>query len=161
MTKKGSVTVIQTPNVLGPLTNKSGGITPAEAVRRGNATLAKLSADHKSALESKLFQLEALAEGYHDTVTLDEEAFSLLFRIVYDLKGQGTTFGFALISLFGASLLSYLEKVEESRVIKAEIVKLHSESLRAAIDGDISVDDKKNIDDLMKRFRTMIAVALK
>jgi hypothetical protein len=55
-----------------------------------------------------------VAAAWHDPARRDA-ALRSLYRVAHDLKGQGTTFDYPLVSRIGAALCDYLRNVPEER----------------------------------------------
>lgn len=112
------------------------------------------------ALERALMEMKKSQEDYPDWVrqTLNElgddlkaasekdpvgrqKHFKHIGALAHELKGQGGTFGYPLISVFGKSLNEFTEK-EVSYVTDdhLEIVKAHIDLMRAVIKDRISGD---------------------
>lgn len=69
-----------------------------------------------------------------------EERVVDIFRIGHELKGQGGTFGYPLISKIGASLCRYIESVSDQSRVDLEIVRAHAMALRAVASNRITGD---------------------
>jgi chemotaxis protein histidine kinase CheA len=93
------------------------------------------------------FELRAADEASHilalaDLVEADETDKRVveIFRVGHELKGQGGTFGYPLISKIGASLCRYVESVADHHRIDLEIVRAHALALRAVASNRITGD---------------------
>ena len=63
-----------------------------------------------------------------------------LFRIAHDMKGQGATFGYDLITDIGNHLCRYIERQEKFEAPEMDAIKVHVESLRQIIDQKLIAD---------------------
>lgn len=114
----------------------------------------------KAALEKAETELKKMAEDYPDWVAsyvaqLYQEYngaserppenrtpfFKRIAKIGHEMKGQGGTFGYPLISVFGQSLYEFTSGGEGSITDQhLEIVKSHIDSMNAVIKGRVSGD---------------------
>ncbi len=73
-------------------------------------------------------------ENLDDNVAITKQ----IFRLVHDIKGQGLTFGYPLLSRIGASLCDFIRYV--TKPVSNEqlgVVSLHLEALSFVIKNDI------------------------
>ena len=102
--EKGAIEVIEPPNLIRMQVRGGGGVDP-EAIRRAEAAVRNLKGAFEAAAEAQLEELQAACEqivaGSSVRANLQQIA-----RIAHELKGQGGTFGYELLSDV-ADLLSY------------------------------------------------------
>ena len=83
--------------------------------------------------------------GVFDTLAADpsEENLDSVFQIAHDMKGQGGSFGYDLVTAIGHELCRFIEKVEEGGVIgpaQVGAVKVHIDAIRRVINDDMKGD---------------------
>lgn len=75
------------------------------------------------------------ASGGQDRAILEE-----MYRTAFELKGQGTSAGYGMLTRFGDSLCRYIEAQQNMGAKEVAIVKAHADSIAAimgrAIKGD-------------------------
>jgi len=84
--------------------------------------------------------------------------FTQLSLIAHDMKGQGGTFGYDLISTFGQSLYNFTD-THKNRKIKdnhVEIVRAHIDAMKAVIGGRIKGDGGETGTELIASLETAI-----
>ncbi len=69
------------------------------------------------------------------------DIFDQIFHVVHDLKGQGSTFGYTLLTEISNSLCRYIEKIETPSVDNMMIVMPHVDALRAVMRHNVHGDD--------------------
>ena len=134
--------IVQPPNKLRQKTGGGGGITEEEAVKRGEEAIAALgdrfimwANDVLANCESDLAQIaKGGAEG--------AEGARALFSRAHNLKGDGGTFGYALVTEIGALLSEYLITLDGApadapRVPRQDICRMHIEALRRVLNENI------------------------
>ena len=103
---------------------------------------------------SKLTGLVEVAKGFEDK---RPSVFKEINVIAHDMKGQGGTFGYPLITTFGDSLFDFTGPnagVTDSHVA---VVKAHVDAMRATITGRIQGDGGE----IGQQLKTMLAAAIK
>ena len=77
--------------------------------------------------------------------------------IVHNLKGQGASFGYPLITSIGQSLLDFLRGLEQAdgRAMKVAIAHVHA--LRTVLEKDIAGTGGSRGESLVKRLRELTA----
>ena len=63
-----------------------------------------------------------------------------LFRIVHDMKGQGATFGYDLITDIGNHLCRYIERQEKFEASEMDAIKVHIDALKQIIEQKLIAD---------------------
>ena len=87
--------------------------------------------------------IDRMYEAYNncgETPQNRNEHFTTLAFVAHDMKGQGGTFGYDLISFFGRMLFDYIE-FHKNTAIKdnhVEIVGAHIDAIKAVIAGRIT-----------------------
>ena len=87
--------------------------------------------------------IDELFENYRRCVNTPEthhEKVAVIHDIAHDMKGQGGTFGYPLITNFGGSLFKCTNKSEECSDNLVELIKAHIDGMKAVISGRVSGD---------------------
>jgi chemotaxis protein histidine kinase CheA len=85
--------------------------------------------------------IQKMADLHRRCVDTPEERrplFEQITAIAHDLKGQGGTFGYPLVSSFASSLNRFSSRRSDFRDSHVEIIKAHVDVLRAVIRDRIS-----------------------
>jgi len=139
----------------------AGGVDP-ETIAKAEAMIASLQTDYLNWAEEDAAKLlhayETLVSGSAD----QDAAKADLFRLAHDMKGQGGSFGFDLITIVGDQLCRFLESIEAppSRA-EAEVVKVHVEAIRLILaqrmKGDGGREGAMLLDGLQRTIRKVSA----
>ena len=116
------------------------GTIALEALQAAEAEFEKMAEDYPDWVQSYLRKLYELHGRCVDTPELRHEFFRTLRELAHDLKGQGGTFGYTLISIFGESLYDATRPRDDYTDNYVEIVKAHVDAMRAVIKGRIKGD---------------------
>ncbi len=140
--------LIQPPRHLGDKVPSVGGPTPEQAIRKALNLGNELARSYKG---WAVDDLQELWEEY-ETLGTDPELMSTCITRMYDMaheiRGQGGTFGYPLITVIADSLCKYLERKSSLGKSGQDIVQLHLLAMKAvlrqnmkgpqqAVEGDI------------------------
>lgn len=133
----GAYQMITPPNKLKAKVGPGKGID-SKMLERAQALVDSMAGD---------FEMRAVDEASHILTLADmaesddgEECVVDIFRIGHELKGQGGTFGYPLISKIGGSLCRYIESVADHKRVDLGIVRAHALALRAVASNKITGD---------------------
>ena len=121
------------------------GELPTELLEKAEEQLEKDSLDFADWAINYINQLaEALEEAKAEEVPDHREAaFERLNLLAHELRGQGGTFGYPLITLFAKSLYGYTQPGFPRDDSALELVKAHVDIMRAVIRDRVSGDGGK------------------
>ena len=117
-----------------PLADKvppMGGLKPAEALRRAEEAIKNVAAEFDDILAEELEILDKLMVVYQ--AEPNEENLDKLFRRIHNLRGQGTTMGFPLVTRIGTSFCGYIIERDESKPIKPALIDQHLKALHIVL----------------------------
>ena len=78
-----------------------------------------------------------------------------LFRVVHDMKGQGATFGYDLVTDIGNHLCRYIERQDNFDAPQMEAVETHIKALRQIIDSKLTGDGGAQGQDLKEKVEVL------
>ncbi len=116
-----------------------GGI-PIEAIQAAEAEFNKMAEDYPDWVQSLIDELFDNYRRCIDTPEIRHEKIAAINEIAHDMKGQGGTFGYPLITSFGDSLYKCTHKSEEFSDNLIELIKAHIDGMKAVISGRVSGD---------------------
>lgn len=110
--------LIEAHNHLKERVTTPSGRSPQEMVVDAGQGLADLTDDFLAVLDEGIAEMQALAARLGGRPEDDDPLLARIYRICHEVKGQGRTFGYALVSSIGHSLCSLLERAgpEETRL---------------------------------------------
>ncbi len=119
-----------------PLT---GGVNPEIAFQQADDAMRELSTEYFDKLGSDIKYLEGLIVDFkkdHDMKHLDQ-----VYNIVHNMRGQGATFNFPLVSDIGKSFCRYASARKSKDTFSFELVVQHFEALRVVYRDEIKGDN--------------------
>lgn len=129
------------------LKEKTAGLAPGktsinpEALEEAEKALNKMAEDYPDWVSGLIVKLQEQHGRCVDTPEKRHEFFEEINHIAHDMKGQGGTFGYPLITNFADSLYGFTVKrpgdISDNQI---ELVKSHVDAMRAVIRGRVSGD---------------------
>ena len=105
------------------------------AVASAQAAVAGLSDKYIGWVNDDLKRLDAAIAGVTDGDNAD--ALREVYGVAHDIKGQGSTFGYHLITDIGQLLCRYTERAIEHKKVERAVIDAHVEALRTVVDNRI------------------------
>ena len=124
------VQIIRPPNTLAKAKTGSGkGVIDHEAIARAEAAIEQVGKSFPDWASADLAALEAVkSESSQHDVQIRE-----IYRRAMDLKGQGGTFGFVLITEIGQSLKTFTEGLDTVGGRDVEIILAHIGAMKTVL----------------------------
>lgn len=113
---------------------------PSEALEAAENALSKMAEDYPDWVKGLVGKLQEQHGRCVDTPEKRRDCFETISMIAHDMKGQGGTFGYPLISAFADSLYGFTHVKGDITDNQVELVKSHLDAMRAVIRGRISGD---------------------
>jgi len=111
-----------------------------KALAEAEKALSKMSEDYPDWVLQLIVKLQEQHGRCVDTPELRRDCFEVINTISHDMKGQGGTFGYPLITEFADSLYGLSSARDNITDNNVELVKAHLDAMRAVIKGRISGD---------------------
>ena len=104
--------------------------------------------------------LEKLENAYSQACAVsgderDKVVRETLFRVAHDMKGQGATFGYDLVTEIGNHLCRYIERQASFDAPQMEAVEIHVKALRQIIDKKLIADGGKEGQELKEKVESL------
>lgn len=129
------------------LKEKTAGLAPGKAsisnkaMEEAEKALHKMSEDYPDWVSGLIVKLQEQHGRCVDTPEKRHDFFEEINHIAHDMKGQGGTFGYPLITDFSDSLYGFtMKRSGEISDNQVELVKSHLDAMRAVIRGRVSGD---------------------
>jgi chemotaxis protein histidine kinase CheA len=120
-------------------------VDTAEIMRRAEAAVAALQQCYLATAKADLARLVDAAcrlRGPSDDIA---QAIHELHRAAHDMKGQGSTFDYPLVTAIGASLCRLVKDRVGADHALDRLVRAHVDALRTVIEQEISGDGPESI----------------
>lgn len=127
------------------LKEKTSGLAPGrasispEAMEKAQEALSKMSEDYPDWVSGIIVKLQEQHGRCVDSPEMRQDCFEEINHMAHDMKGQGGTFGYPLITSFADSLYGFtVKRSGEISDNQIELVKGHLDAMRAVIRGRVS-----------------------
>ncbi len=144
------------------LKSKLGGGIPEACLHRAERAIATLQDQYIQWVRRDLAHLEELAGKAKEPFATDEWRKSVkeMQRLVHDMRGQGGTFGYPLVSSVASSLVDLLKQTVIAPPNMARLVRLHTDLIERIIDSRIEGDGGKTGEQILTRLGELTAEIL-
>lgn len=105
------------------------------AVANAEAAVAGLSEQYIGWVNDDLKRLDAAIAAAADGK--DAGQWRAVYDVAHDIKGQGSTFGYQLVTDIGQLLCRYVDGASKRGTIEQEIIAAHVAALRTVVDNRI------------------------
>ncbi|MBF0246659.1 MAG: Hpt domain-containing protein [Alphaproteobacteria bacterium] len=140
-TKNVAPQVIKPPMTLQAKVEKGGpGAVDLKALEKAESVIANLADEYLKWVQEDFLRLEkafnVLKSGEGDvTQNLDN-----IFQIAHDMKGQGGSFGYDLMTAIGDQLCRLVEKMTKAGPREQEMIRVHIDAMRVIITKNLKGD---------------------
>ena len=128
------------------------------AIEKMNVAFQEAAEKYPNVAKEYLKQLEKAIKQYEQIQNSNgniDEAIRRIHWVAHELKGQGATFGYPLLTVYSESLCKLTKPDRKITNSQAEIIKAHYDLIRVIILQDIKGNDQSISDyftDLLKKF---------
>ena len=119
---------IARPNDLARKVPRTGGKDPARAIDDAERALRTLQAEYEEKLGEDIARLEGLGRDFRERG--GQESLDALFALIHNMRGQGATFGYPLITEIGRSFCRYVRALPAGAEADAALVSQHVDAMR-------------------------------
>jgi len=118
----------------------SGDEIDYEAIARAEKAIEELSVEFDGWLSEEVTRLLAARTALHDSGPSDD-TFEELYRAAHDLKGEGDTFGYPLVTEIAALLCKLLEAADDRAQLPMTLVDNHVDAIHIIMRDKIKEPD--------------------
>jgi hypothetical protein len=140
---------------------KTGGPTPDVAILRALNAAEDLMEQYQGwAVDdlSKLWmQFQELAQEESRELAAGE--ILDMFNVSHEIRGQGGSFGFPLITVIGDSLCKFLEDRKQLSLVELEVIRVHILAMKAVFRQELRGPQtplRRDLDELLQMLRTKV-----
>lgn len=154
------VEIIKAPNSLSKAKVGSG---PAkldtDLLERAEKAVQKMEVSYKEWVKDDLDEIEATLTELVAADGKDMDVVRKLYRVVFDTKGQGGSFGYNLLTQVAGSLADFLNDKKELDRFGLEVTAAHVSAMRAVINEGVRDDGGETGIELVESLHTLVAKA--
>ena len=109
-----------------------GAVGP-EALERAEQVISGLTDDYLQWVEEDLAKLQNAFDNLRAKKNGQKENLEAIFQVAHEIKGQGGSFGYELMTVIGDQLCGFVEDREAAGPGEIEVIDLHVGALRLVI----------------------------
>ncbi len=126
--------VITRPNTLIKKVRIGGpGAVDLETLKRAEAVIADMTDDYLEWAAEDLAKIHRALEELKAEKTDRQDALAKIFQLSHDMKGQGGSFDYTLMTILGGNLCKFVEKLEDAESAEVEVIQLHIDAMDLVI----------------------------
>jgi len=142
MTDETKVQIINPPNRLKAVVDDgrmTKGLDP-NLLAKAEKAMEDMKPQVEAHMRSEVAKLTELMGHVASTSGQDRAKLNEMYRTAFELKGQGTSAGYGMLTRFGDSLCRYIEAQQNMGAKEVAIVKAHVDSISAIMGRSIKGD---------------------
>ncbi len=126
--------LITPPNTLKDKVGTGGpGAVDLDVLERAEQVIADLAGNYLEWVEEDLVKIHKALEDLKAAGGDRKAELDRVFQIAHDMKGQGGSFGYQLITVVGNQLCRFIEPLESVGPGEIEVIKLHIDTMSLII----------------------------
>ena len=141
MAKNKAPEIIRPPSSLDSKVTKGGpGAVNPEALAKAEKVIEDLADDYVDWAKEDLTKLEHAFNGLKDGTLSTAEGLKEVFEVAHDMKGQGGSFDFPLMTAVGDSLCRLTDTLDKAGKRELEGIALHISTMKLIIASNMKGD---------------------
>ena len=136
-------------------TGVPGGVDES-VLDRAEAVVASMGGEFLQWAEKDLKSLQQAFDGLKAGTADQKESLRVIFQISHDIKGQGGSFDYALLTAVGNSLCRFIEEKDRAGPSEIEAIGLHVETLKLVLTEHLQGDGGKTGAKLLEGLKKVV-----
>jgi len=148
--------VINAPNTLNAKVTKGGpGAVDPSILEKAEQVITEMAGQYLDWVDEDLKKIQAA----FDDLKADgsKENLEKVFEIAHDMKGQGGSFGYPLITTVANDLCRMVEHLESAGAKETEVIRLHIDTMRVIITSRMEGDGGPAGEELLSGLEKVVA----
>ena len=112
----------------------------AALLKKAEETVAKVGAGYGERVKTELDQLSKLSARLLSETEKRGEIIHEINKIVHEIRGQGATFGYPLLTKFAGSLFNFTEGLEQPNERQLALIRAHIDTMTVVVKNGIKGD---------------------
>jgi len=135
------VEIITPPNTLKSKVTVGGpGAVDPQALERAEQAIAGMTDDYLDWVRQDLIKIDAAFDALRNADGARKDELDAVFQLAHDIKGQGGSFGYDLMTALGNQLCRLIERVDHCDVDVVDAIGVHIDSMKLVIAKDLKGD---------------------
>ena len=144
MDDEPKVEVITPPDTLKKKVKTGGpGAVDLDTLNRAEAVIADMTDNYVEWAANDLAKIHQALEDLKAEKKDHKDALARIFQLSHDMKGQGGSFGYTLMTILGGNLCDFVDKLENAGPAEIEVIQLHINAMGLVIAKEMKGDGGK------------------
>ena len=141
MEKEPKAEVITPPDNLKKKVKTGGpGAVDLDTLKRAEGVIADMTDTYVEWAVKDLAKIHQALENLKAEKKDRKDALSQIFQLSHDMKGQGGSFGYTLMTILGGNLCDFVDKLENAGSAEIEVIQLHINAMGVVIAKEMKGD---------------------
>ncbi len=146
--------IINPPNTLRSKVREGGpGAVDLETLERAESVIAGMADSYLEWVQEDLVKIDAAYAVLADASGDGNAEAEKIFQIAHDIKGQGGSFGFDLMTVIANELCRLIERLDTYGPAEAKAIKVHIDAMKLVIQNRMKGDGGANGQALVEGIR--------
>ena len=151
MDDEPEVEVITPPDTLKKKVKTGGpGAVDLDTLHRAEAVIAGMTGNYLEWAAQDLAKIHQALEDLKAEKKDHKDALARIFELSHDIRGQGGSFGYTLMTILGRTLCTFVEKLEDAGPAEVEVIQLHINAMDLVIARQMKGDGGKEGEQLLE-----------
>ena len=151
MDDEPEVEVITPPDTLKKKVKTGGpGAVDLDTLHRAEAVIAGMTGNYLEWAAQDLAKIHQALEDLKAEKKDHKDALARIFQLSHDMKGQGGSFGYTLMTILGGNLCDFVDKLENAGSAEIEVIQLHINAMGLVIAKEMKGDGGETGAQLLK-----------
>lgn len=142
---KEDLEIITPPTSLKSKVREGGpGAVDLETLERAEQVIAGMTDSYLEWVQEDLNRIDECYKSMQDAEPPRKKAADNLFQVAHDIKGQGGSFGYDLMTVIGNELCRLLERHDSFGNAEMQAIKVHIDAMKLVIQNSMTGDGGTN-----------------
>ncbi len=155
--KNGAYQMITPPNLLKAKVGKGGdgGIDP-DLIKQAEDLVGSMGGEFTESVSQEISHVMELALSLETNPAKATDILQDVRRVAHDLRGQGATYGYDLISDVSECLFRYADCLTDAADLNPDVLRAHADAMRAIIMNEVKGDGGEVGTDLVSSLDALV-----
>lgn len=159
MGEENESTVIRPPHsIASKVTTGGAGAVDLEALEKAEAVIAGMAGNYLEWVEEDLVKIQKAFDALKSATPENiKDLLDGVFRIAHDIKGQGGSFNYDMMTVLGNGLCRFVEHIEAVGPGEIQVIQLYIDTMKLVISKRMSGDGGREGEQVLKGLDLVVA----
>ncbi|OHC74898.1 MAG: hypothetical protein A3G18_01055 [Rhodospirillales bacterium RIFCSPLOWO2_12_FULL_58_28] len=159
MVEEDEPIVIKPPHSINSKVSIGGaGAVDLEALKRAEEVIAGMSGNYLEWVEEDLVKIQKAFDALKSGKPEDHKhLLDQIFRVAHDIKGQGGSFDYGMMTILGNGLCRFVEQTQTVGSSEFQVIQLYIDTMKLVISKRMSGDGGKEGEQVLRGLDMVVA----